>query len=351
MRSDVLKSGAPTDSRSGQPPDGIRRPIGLLDLVGVGLLLASATWALVTGEIRHGHPAPMVTLFLGCALAFVAGRLVSAWRPLVVPAAVAVVAAAMALASPLGTLSSNPLAGPLGYANAKAALYFQAAVAALTLAVLARNRPVRIVSVGAAALFALVPWITGSVAVALATLLLPIGWLASRGARPQRWAFIAVVPFLLVLGATTLLGADPPSEDSRMGQVLDATLERERLVLWHEAIAMVEAEPVLGVGPGRFDELSPSARRDADLWWAHHGFLQQGAETGVPGAALLVATFVWGYVRLGWARGAARAAPILAIGVLALGLQACVDYVLHFPAVALAASALVGVPPIQEGSS
>jgi O-antigen ligase len=269
----------------------------------------------------------------------------------VVPAVVAVVAAAMALASPLGTLSSNPLAGPLGYGNAKAALYFQAAVAALTLAVLARNRPVRFISVGAAGLFALVPWITGSVAVALATLLLPVGWLASRGPRPRRWALIAVVPFLLVLGATTLLAADPPSEDSRLGEVLDAALDRERLVLWHEAIAMIEAEPVLGVGPGRFDELSPSARRDSDLWWAHHGFLQQGAETGVPGAALLVATFAWGFVRLGRASGATRAAPFLAIGVLALGLQACVDYVLHFPAVVLAASALVGVPPTREGSA
>jgi len=323
-------------------------PFAVLDLLGLGLFVASAAWAVASGALRDGHPEPMAALFLGCAVVFAASRLVSAVNMLVVPIAVAVVAGALAVASPFGTLSSSPLAGPLGYANAKAALFVQAAVAALLVAILVTGRRLRVVAAGAGVLFAIVPWVTGSVAAAAATLLLPVAWLLAHRPRAERWALVGVPAFLLVLGTTVLIGLAPPRSEGLVGGALDASLTRERLVLWHEATTMLRAEPLLGVGPGRFKEVSPTALSDSDLWWTHHGFLQQGAETGFVGLGLMISLFLWGFVRLG--NAASRAVPILGVGLLALAVQACVDYVLHFGVVSLAASALVAVPATGAGS-
>jgi hypothetical protein len=57
---------------------------------------------------------------------------------------------------------------------------------------------------------------------------------------------------------------------------------------------------------------------------------------------LLAGLFAWGFARLGLL-GAPDAPAIVAAGALAaLGIHACVDYVLHFPALPLAAAALFG---------
>jgi O-antigen ligase len=113
---------------------------------------------------------------------------------------------------------------------------------------------------------------------------------------------------------------------------------------------MLRTEPVTGVGPGRFKELSPTARRDQDRQWAHHGFLQQGAETGAIGLALLAGLFLWGFARLALSDGPARAVALVSVAVLGLAAHACIDYVLHFPAVPLSACALVAVPSSPRGS-
>jgi len=103
---------------------------------------------------------------------------------------------------------------------------------------------------------------------------------------------------------------------------------------------------VFGVGPGRFADASPTASRDPDLRWAHNEFLQSGAESGLPGFVLSVLLFLWGFGAL-WANAghAANEGFATALGAAALatlGAHASVDYVLHFPAVALAGGALVG---------
>jgi hypothetical protein len=55
-----------------------------------------------------------------------------------------------------------------------------------------------------------------------------------------------------------------------------------------------------------------------------------------------VLVFVWGFARL-WVHPAPDVMVALgAASLAALGLHACVDYVLHFPAVPLTAAALVG---------
>ena len=89
------------------------------------------------------------------------------------------------------------------------------------------------------------------------------------------------------------------------------------------------------VGPGTFAQVDRTARRDADVRWAHNEFLQEGVELGWAGFALLVLLFGWGFARL-WVLPAPDIVVALgAASLAALGIHASVDYVLHFPAVPL----------------
>jgi hypothetical protein len=66
-----------------------------------------------------------------------------------------------------------------------------------------------------------------------------------------------------------------------------------------------------------------------------------GAETGVPGLLLLLGLFAWAFAAR-WIRQPNAVTSLAAVALGALGVQACVDCVLHFPAVPIAAAALVG---------
>jgi len=102
------------------------------------------------------------------------------------------------------------------------------------------------------------------------------------------------------------------------------------------------ANPLTGVGPGRFQATSPIARGDRDEPWAHHEYLHMGAETGLLGMVLLLGLFVWGFARLLTSGAPDGVAVIGAVAVAALGVHACLDYVLHFPAAPIAAAGLLG---------
>ncbi|MFB3739104.1 MAG: O-antigen ligase family protein, partial [Candidatus Velamenicoccus archaeovorus] len=235
-------------------------------------------------------------------------------------------------------LGGGPLGGPFGYRNATGAFYAQAAIAGLLLAATVRWLPVRLVAFLAAGGFALVA-VIGSSAAAASLAVVPIALLALGG---RVWARVSVavagVLVLLVLAGTVVLGATyRPGSD---GEVVRALSER-RLVLWHESLRLIADHPG-GVGPGRFRDVDPTARRDADARWAHNEFLQQGVELGWAGLVLTVLLFAWGFARL-----LVRPDPDVAVGLgaaalAALGIHASVDYVLHFAAVPLTAAALVG---------
>ncbi|MGH2726522.1 MAG: O-antigen ligase family protein, partial [Actinomycetota bacterium] len=115
-----------------------------------------------------------------------------------------------------------------------------------------------------------------------------------------------------------------------------------RLGLWHEALALIRDNPVVGVGPGRFAAESPIAAADPDARWAHHGFLQFGAETGLPGLALLSIAFAWAIGAVGFG-GKPEIVSVLGVAALvALGAGGCLDYLFHFPAIPVTAAALAG---------
>jgi O-antigen ligase len=317
-----------------------------VDGAGLILLAGSLAWTAWTALAHGGHPLPVLGLQAGCAAAYGAARLATRWqRPVVPVAVVAVVASALVIQSVVPSVEA--VTPPLGYVNANAALYVLTAVAAAMVADAFPPGPAGAVAVPLAIAFALAAVVSGSVT-GMVVLALAAVVLVARLARAPLLLFGGCGLVLLVVVAVTAgLGVARLDEDARpaTGRAGDV-LDERRLLLWRDAAVIARRHPVDGAGPGRFQVLSPSARADADARWAHSGFLQQGAEAGAVGLALILATFGWGLVRLWWA-GPGR--PTTTLGVLALtalGLHAAVDYVLHFPAVPLVAAALVGAATV-----
>ena len=309
-----------------------------VDEAGAVLLVASAGWTVFAWQRVGGDPWAPVGVVVGLAAAVGVGRALARvfpWLP-----AACVVAAGAGSVVVWGSQAWSPSSwdGPLGYANARAAFFVVVALAALQLAgVLGRLWPL---AVGFAGLAGILPIAVRSKG---ATVLLVVGALVVLlGVRPGRRR-LAVTAAGAIAGAVllvTVVAGATHGPDAPAGDVLEEGLSTRRLTLWHESLQLIGEHPLTGVGPGRFRLASPTARRDADAAWAHHGFLQQGVETGVPGMVLAVALVVWGFVALGRAHG--PLSPAAAAASMAVAAHACVDYILHFPAVPIAAALLVG---------
>lgn len=298
------------------------------------LLAGAVGWSLIAAAATGGDAGSPVAVIVGTGAAFLAARAVAGVRAWIVPAAV--VASALVLGIGSGELfSTHPTAGPFGYTNAAAAWYLQAVVAGVMFAVAGRMLIWRVVGALAAAVLAIAAITSGSAASAVLLLLPGIALVAARTGRLRA----AVVGLSLALAAavvgTTLLGA--------LGQRSAAQIvDERRAVLWEEAYRFLSTNPLVGIGPGRFDEESPTARADEDARWAHNEFLQAGAETGLPGLILLAGIFVVALAVQGAGAPTNRSAALAAAAVAALGLGACVDYLLHFAALPITAAALAG---------
>jgi O-antigen ligase len=315
-----------------------------LDLVGLVLVAAAIVWTYLVGAWPGFSPGPYSAVLLASASALLIGRLAASVRPTLVPAAVVGGAAWLAVITP-DLLSGTALGGPLGYANANGAFFLQAAMAGLILASATRATPVRILGLLAAAAFAVVPFAAKSVTSAALLLILPVVALSARALIGARAAIAGcAVLFIVAFSVTIVLGSTYESRDrsSLVDRLVDASLDERRTVLWHEALVMMREHPFTGVGLGGFQALSPTARSDRDARWAHNTFLQQGAETGLIGLLLLVVLFVWGYASLGIRPTSGLGAVLGAVALTSLGIHACVDYILHFPAVPITTAALVG---------
>jgi O-antigen ligase len=321
----------------------------------LGLLLAAglAGWTLVSWMATgaDGGDAALVVGLIGLvAGAYAIGRAAAAriaWLPAAAVAAVALVA----LLPPIAGRSGRSAAGALGYSNASAELSVQGFAAALLVVLVVGRRAWAFPAALAAVALAIATIRSGSTAAAV-LLVLPVAALAAAAAgRPARPVLLALAAVLVaVLAGTVFLGASGGgggADDRSVSPVIDATLSGRRIELWHDALVLMVEHPVVGVGPGRFGVESPTALADRDARWAHNGFLQLGAETGIVGLVLLLGIFVWALARpdgLGFAPGALAGSPALVAGaaVAALGIHACVDYVLHYPVLPVAAAAILG---------
>lgn len=312
-------------------------PARALGVAGAGLAAASIGWSVVAAR-GSGGGWPVAALQAGCVAAYALGHRTGRWQP-----------AAVSIAVAGGTLSAvvirsvlpgpGPVSGPLGYTNAGAALYVLAALAALLGAAAQRQGPASAVAGPVAAAFVLAAAASLSVAAAVALGLGGLLLLARLVLPTRLLATMAAAVVVAAVGATAAVGV-ARSHGTR-SPAAEALVSERRALLWRDAAVIARAHPVLGAGPGRFQVESPTARADRDARWAHSGFLQQGAEQGAVGLALLLGAFAWGFARL--AAGPDDGVAVLGVAALAgLGLLASVDYVLHFPAVPLAAAAIVG---------
>lgn len=114
----------------------------------------------------------------------------------------------------------------------------------------------------------------------------------------------------------------------------------------------------LGSGLGSFPWMSAGFQpAESGHYWfdlAHNDYMQLLAETGLAGA-LLIAAALWLFLRRGWVlirlaasqsnstAREAKAALAGALGLLAFGLHAWVDYPFHIPANAMMAATLLGL--------
>ncbi len=101
-----------------------------------------------------------------------------------------------------------------------------------------------------------------------------------------------VVAGLLLAMAVAFFVA-PVSIKTRLqsfAQLNDGTFSERRL-LWQEALDMMRDRPWLGFGPNTYSKMEPlykSKQHSTDYQYAHNGYLQIGAEIGVPGLLSLL---------------------------------------------------------------
>jgi len=312
---------------------------------GVIILAAAVGWTLVAAAASGGDAVPVVTMYLASAAAFIVGRVAVPQPRWIIPAAIVLGAAGLALAAPGAVYATHPHRVPLGYVNAQAAFYVQAAIAAVMLATMVRSAVAQAGAVGAAAAFAVVPFANhalGAAAVITASALAVALALRRAGAARAVGAAVAAAMIAALVGTAVVGAASSSGEPAAPRSVVRAVTER-RIELWGDAVRLIVDNPIVGVGPGRFPIESPTARGDRDVLAAHQEFLQQGAEQGILGLVLLVAAFLWA-IAAPMASGRADGGSVLgAVAIAALGIGSSFDYLLHFWPLPVTAAALAGV--------
>ncbi len=314
--------------------------------------MALVAWTALSASIAGGDAASRIALLGAVTGMYVAVRVVARRHRSLPLLLIVAMAALLALSSSGDVFEDHPLGQPLGYANANAALWGQAATAAALLWALARGRWSRLLAAGASMGFGALTVASGSVAAMSLLVLALVAAVASRRPALRRPTVVgAAILVGAALAVTIALGATYRYDGAQDGasEVAEASLSSRRLALWGDAIDLMVSEPVTGIGPARYRFESPIAAAQHDTREAHNEFLQYGAETGFVGLALVVALFGWAFVRLVAAEPDASVG-IAAAAVAALGIHSTVDYILHFPIVPLAAAASVAVATRMQGN-
>jgi O-antigen ligase len=313
----------------------------ILHCAGALLLVAGAGWLLLSSEASGGEATGTVLVLAAVALTYVLAREITRHHAYAVPLLIVGLAAGFAYLR-LDILYNRPIPAPLGYSNAAGSLFMVAAAAALLMAARAGHPGMRLAGGLAAVAFGSVPFLNQTDAATVLVALIPLALLAGT---PRSVRVVVVgsgVAILLALKVVVVLAwAYSPGQVTWWRPIVDGTLSQRRLVLWNEALTFYLQNPFTGIGVRRFYDLSPTALRDRDTPWPHNEFLQFAAEAGTFGLLLIVGLFTWAALRLWWGAGD-RGAAVAAAALGALGVHANVDYILQFPAIPLAAAALVG---------
>lgn len=304
-----------------------------LDALGLGLIGLLAAWVGFFSGDGSGHPGPVLLLLFGLVVATAVGRVLAVRRGLVPRLLATSIAGAIILTWP-GLLSAG--GAPTGYANANATLASLGVIAALAAARTARQAADGRAWIALGIVLALFTASTGSVAGVL-SLVLALGLLGLSAV--TRWPAFVIVGGLIAVSVTIGVTTTIALGDDPVGLAARSDVRGE---LWAAAADFVDEAPGWGIGAGEFAEQNPVSD-DADLRWAHHGYLQAAAEYGIVGFLLVLALAGWVWARL-WNRSFSHPAEAVlgGAGLLIVGLHAAVDYVWHVPAVMLVLAVLVG---------
>ncbi|GAB2728941.1 hypothetical protein GCM10027072_23900 [Streptomyces bullii] len=177
-------------------------------------------------------------------------------------------------------------------------------------------------------------------------------WSLATGRLRRRGPGIAVLTLAtaLVTGLTWAVAGRAVPDG--LAASLEGQLTPHRVALWRDALDMTQRDAALGVGPGRFGELSTTAAQSllAD-GKAHSAPLQQAAEQGVVGVALLAAAFGWMLYALWRSPRPTPVALTAGAALTAVAAIASVGNALSFTAVSVGAGLLAGMAtarPIAE---
>ncbi|MET8560202.1 O-antigen polymerase [Streptomyces flaveolus] len=305
------------------------------------LLGACAGWSLITAAAHDGRPEGMLLAVLAVAAGYAAGRVSGALLPVAAPCAGA--EAGLALAVTLPGISPAPwYAAPLGHAGATAALLALAtgaaccaawatAVPALRLAL----RTLACVVVAAGAVLGSTAGCAASAAVLLYSL--AAGSARSRGA----WLSGTAVAAGLVTTAIWAVAGD--ALPGGLDGALEGRFSAHRVRLRRDALGLAGRHSGLGIGPGRFGDLSPGGPRTLlSDGKPHSAPLQQAAEQGLVGVFLLVAVFCWVLYALWRTPRPTPVALTAGAALTALAALASVSNALSFTTVTSGAALLAG---------
>ncbi|GLW46868.1 hypothetical protein Stsp02_25300 [Streptomyces sp. NBRC 14336] len=306
------------------------------------MLGACATWSLVTAAVHDGRPEGVLLAILAVAAGYAAGRIGGALLPVAAPCIAALAGTGLAITLP--RLGPDPaIVPPLGHAGATAALLTLSAGAACCAAWSARAAALRLALRLLAAGIAVTAAVLGSTS---GTVVCAAVLLCSLAAGRMHHRGLGIAGLALATGLVTTLTWAVASNavPDGLAASLEGQLTGQRLALWHDALTLAERDAALGVGPGRFGELSATASGSLlSDGKPHSAPLQQAAEQGVVGVVLLAAAFCWVLFAL-WR--APRPTPVvLTAGAALTGLAAiaAVGNALSFTTVSVGAGLLAGL--------
>ncbi|MEV5780762.1 O-antigen ligase family protein [Streptomyces sp. NPDC051639] len=321
------------------------------DAAGVIVLGACAVWSLITAAVHDGRPEGVLLAVLAMAAGYASGRILGAVAPVAAPCAGALVGLGLALTERY-TTPGPQMTAPLGHTGALAALLTLSIAAACCAARAARPPALRLALRLLAVGITVTAAVLGSAAgCALGAAVL----LCSLAADRVRLRGLGLGAFALTAALVTSMTwavAEDALPDGLTAS-LEGQLTEHRVLLWQDALHLVGRNPALGVGPGRYGELSPTiALAPLPDGKPHSAVLQQVAEQGVVGALLLALLFCWVLYSL-WRSPQSTAIVLTAgAGLTALAVIASVGNALSFTTVTAGAGLLAGLAtarPLADG--
>ncbi|TVL93346.1 O-antigen ligase [Streptomyces sp. SAJ15] len=318
------------------------------DVAGAALLSCCAVWALVSAAGRAARPEGTLLALLAVTAGYACGRIAGSLLPVAAATAGALAGAALTVAP--------EQAASTGGVTVDAARLTLATGAACCAAWAAGPGPPRRalwLLAGALAALALTAGCAAGFVAACGVLLCSLAAGRVRHRLPAL-AGLALVAALAV-GSTWAVAANALPRG--LATSLEGQLTEHRVRLWHDAATITAEHPLRGAGPDLFGEVSPASRQSAEPHGTPYSApMQQAAEQGLPGVALLAAAFGWTLYAL-WRSPRATAVALTAAAALTgLAVQAAVGNALSSPQITAGAGLLAGLAtarrpgaPIESG--